>query len=108
MARGKRTDPLAAVLAKVMAEMGFETGLISEVAKLPKTTVTDITGGNGRWREMPQKELFEITRLRVRVAIERVADDLAMQAITRLEEKIKRASLIETCSILNALSRIGG
>jgi len=108
MARGKRTDPTAAVLAKVMAEMGFEPGLITEVSRLPRGTVNDIIRGHGPWREMPQNELFEITRLRARRAIENVANDLVMKAVTRLEEKIKKASLMESCSILDALVRIGG
>lgn len=108
MPRGKRTDPTAAVLAKVMGEMGFEPGLIAEVARLPRGTVNDIIRGHGPWREIPQNELFERTRERLRTAIESVADSLAMTAISRLEEKINNASLIEACSILSALSRIGG
>lgn len=108
MARGKRTDPTAAVLAKVMGEMGFESGLIAEVTRIPRGTVNDIIRGHGPWGEMPQNELFEITRLRARRAIENVADDLGMKAVARLEEKIEKASIIELCSILNALGRIGG
>ncbi len=107
MARGKRTDPTAAVLAKVMGEMGFEPGLIAEIVGLKRSTVNDIIRGNGPWSQTSQNELLERTRLRLRRAIENVADDLAMKAIARLEEKIEKASIIELCSILNALGRIG-
>lgn len=108
MARGKRTDPTAAVLAKVMAEMGFEPGLIAKVTRLARGTVNDIIRGHGVWSQIPQGELFETTRLRVRAAIENAADDLAMKAIAGLEEKIKRASLMESLNILEVMARIGG
>lgn len=108
MARGKRTDLTAAVLAKVMWEMGFEPGLIAGVTGLPRGTVNDIIRGHGPWSQTPQSELFETTRLKVRAAIENVVDESVMKAIARLEEKIEKASVIELCSILNALGRIGG
>lgn len=107
MARGKRTNPTAAILAKVMAEVGFEIGLISEVIGLPRGTVKDIVNGHGAWSQMPQNEAFEAIRVRMKTAIENVADDLAMKVITRLEEKIEKASFMEACSILGALARIG-
>jgi predicted transcriptional regulator len=108
LARGKRTDPTAAVLAKVMAEMGFEPEMIAQITGIPRSTVNDIIQGHGPWSQMPQTELFETTRLRVRRAIESVADELAVKAIVRLEEKIKSASVLEACSIFDALTRIGG
>jgi integrase len=70
MARGKRTDPAAAVLAKVMHQMGFNLELITTASGLPRATVKDIVEGNGPWRQMPQTELFEITRLRLLRAID--------------------------------------
>ena len=88
--------------------MGFEPGMIAEIVRLPRGTVTDIIRGNGPWRDTPQNELVETTRLRVRRAIENTADDLAMKAIARLEEKIKNASVMESLSILEALARKGG
>lgn len=93
MARGKRTDSTAAVLVRVMAEMGFEPGLITEVTGLRRSTVNDIIRGHGPWATIPQGELHEITRLQVRRAIENSADSLAMKAVARLEEKIEKASL---------------
>ena len=78
-----------------MAEMGFEPGLIGEVAGLPRGTVNDIIRGHGPWREMPNNQLVEITRLRLKAGIENAADSLAMKAMAKLEEKIKTASFME-------------
>ena len=104
MARGKQTDPTVAVLAKVMSEMGFDAGIIAGVVKLPRGTVADIIDGNGPWREMPQNEYFGIMRLRVKAALENVADDLAMKAMAKLEAKLETASYTEALSIFNAVS----
>jgi hypothetical protein len=95
LARGKRTDSTAAVLAKVMAEMGFELGLIATASGLPRGTVKDIIQGHGLWREMPQNELFEITRLRLIKAIDDCVYDFGMKAMAKLEEKMKTASFME-------------
>ena len=54
MARGRRTDPTAAVLTKVMHEMGFPPAWIAELAQLPRKTVDDIVRGRGPWAEMPR------------------------------------------------------
>jgi predicted transcriptional regulator len=62
MARGKQTDPTAAVLAKVMHEMGFPPAWIAELAQIPRKTVDDIIKGNGPWAEMPRNELHDRIR----------------------------------------------
>ncbi len=49
MARGRRTDPASAVLAKVMHEMGFPPAWIAELSQIPRKTVDDIIKGNGPW-----------------------------------------------------------
>jgi len=51
---------------------------------------------------------LEVTRLRLRRAIENSADSLAMKAIAGLEEKIKNASYLELISAFDVLARIGG
>jgi len=60
MARGKRTDPTAAILAKVMHEMGFDSGIIASVAGLPRRTVADIIGGGGPWALMLTAEALRL------------------------------------------------
>jgi len=55
MARGKRTDPAAAVLAKVMHRMGFTLELITTASGLPRGTVKTSFKGMDRgdgWRTM--------------------------------------------------------
>jgi hypothetical protein len=91
-----------------MAEMGFEPGTIVEVTGLARGTVNDIIRGHGSWGEMADNELITRTSERVRRAIENAADTLALKAMARLEDKIEKATLMEACSILNALGRIGG
>jgi hypothetical protein len=108
MARGKRTDPAHAMLVKVMAEMGFESGMIAEIAPLKRSTVNDIIRGHGTWAQMPQSELFGRTRLRVRAGIENAAESVAIQAIARLHEKIKTASITEALSVCEAPAKMGG
>jgi plasmid maintenance system antidote protein VapI len=49
MASGEPTDPTVAVLAKVMGEMGFESGLIAEVTGVPRGTISDIVRGHNIW-----------------------------------------------------------
>jgi hypothetical protein len=95
MARGKRTDSTAAVLAKVMAEMGFDLGLIVTASRLPRGTINDIVQGNGPWQQVPRSELFEITRLQLIRAIDDCVYDFGMKAMAKLEEKIKTASFTE-------------
>ena len=53
MARGNKTDPIAAVLAKVMYEMGFPPAWIAELSHISRKTVDDTIKGNGpRCHEM--------------------------------------------------------
>jgi len=107
MARGKRTDPTVAVLVMVMFDMGFEPGMIAELAGVPRGTVNDIIVGNGPWSETPPSELFETTKVRIRNAIEDAAAALAIRILARLEEKIEKASLMESLSIWDALTAKG-
>ena len=99
---------MAAVLAKVMHEMGFEPGMIAEITRLPRGTVTDIIRGNGPWRDTPQNELVETTRLRVRRAIENASDSLAMKAMARLDEKLSNASFMESLAIFDVMAKVIG
>jgi len=62
MARGKKTDPIAALLAKVMYEMGFPPAWIAELSHIPRKTVDDIIKGNGTWSQMPRNELHNTAR----------------------------------------------
>ena len=106
MARGKRTDPTAANLAKVMWEMGFEPGIITKVAGLRRSTVNDIIQGHGPWQQMPQNELYELTRLRLIRVLDEYVYDFGMRAMQRLEEKMKTASFMELISFAHvALNR---
>ncbi len=52
MASGEPTDPTVAVLAKVMGEMGFESGLIAEVTGVPRGTISDIVRGHNIWQDL--------------------------------------------------------
>ena len=106
MARGKRTDPTAAVLAKVMHEMGFELWLIITASGLPRGTVKDIIHGNGAWRRMAHNEFYELTRLRLIRVIDESLYDLGMKAMGKLEERMKTASFKELLGIVDvALNR---
>ena len=82
--------------------------LIPQVADLPRQTVNDIVQGRGIWRELPRNELYSTLRERLITDLENVADGLAMKAIARLEEKLSKASIMESLAIFDALSRIGG
>ena len=95
MARGKRTDPIAAILAKVMHEMGFELGLIVTASGLPRGTVKDITEGAGPWREMPRNELYDLTRERLTASIDAMLYNVATKAMANLERKLETASFME-------------
>ena len=92
MARGKRTDPTAAILAKVMGDMGFETGIIATVAELPRGTVKDIIQGNGPWALVPHNELYDLTKSRLTALIELIVNDVAMKAMAKMEQKVETAS----------------
>ncbi len=107
MARGKRTDPTQAVLVTVMAEMGFDPGLISKVVGLPRGTVANIILGSGPWSTTPESELTERTRIRVIQVIDSVAYGLGMKVIAKINDKIKVASFPELMSIAGAMIRIG-
>jgi hypothetical protein len=107
MARGKRTDPAVAVLVMVMADMGFEPGMIAELAGVPRGTVNDIILGNGPWSTMPKNELTARTRVRVLEAIDSVAYGLGMKVLAKINEKTKTASIPELLSIAGAMMEIG-
>jgi hypothetical protein len=47
--RGRRTNLAQAVLARVLAEMGFEPWEIASLTGLPRRTVKDISHGKGAW-----------------------------------------------------------
>ena len=107
MARGKLTDPTVAVLVMVMAELGFEPGMIAELAGLPRGTVNDIILGNGPWSTTPETELIERTRVRLIEAIDSVAYCLGMKVLAKINEKTKTASIPELLSITGAMIEIG-
>src|SRR3990172_3335703 len=107
MARGKRTDPAVAVLVMVMADMGFESGMIAELAGVPRGTVNDIILGNGPWSTRPENELTERTRIRLIEAIDSVAFSLGMKVLAKINEKTKTASIPELLSIAGAMIGIG-
>ncbi len=62
MARGKRTVLTRATLALVLFEIGFEPGMVAEVAELPRSTVTDILQGNGPWCRLAETEVYRDAR----------------------------------------------
>ena len=103
MARGKRTDPAVAALVMVMADLGFEPGMIAELAGLPRGTVNDIILGNGPWSTIPENELTERTRIRVIQTIDSVAYGLGMKVLAKINEKTKTASIPELLSIAGAM-----
>jgi predicted transcriptional regulator len=104
--RGKRTDPTAAVLAKVMREMGFPPAWIAELSQIPRKTVDDIIKGNGPWSQMPRNELYDRTREHLSVLIEQVAYSSANKVMERLQAKIDKASYMEIVSILGTVTNI--
>jgi predicted transcriptional regulator len=106
MARGRRTDPASAVLAKVMHEMGFPPGWIAELSQIPRKTVDDIIKGNGPWSQMPRNELYDRTREQLKLLIEQVAYISAMKVMERLQAKIDKASYMEIVSTMSALADI--
>ena len=107
MSRGKRTDPTVAVLVMVMADMGFEPGMIAQLAGVPRGTVNDIILGNGPWSTTPESELTERTRIRVIQLIDSAAHDLGMKVLAKINEKTKTASIPELLSIAGAMIEIG-
>lgn len=107
MSRGKRTDPAVAVLVMVMAELGFEPGMIAELAGVPRGTVNDIIFGNGPWSTTPETELMERTRIRVIQAIDSVAYGLGMKVLAKINEKTQTSSIPELLSIAGAMMEIG-
>jgi hypothetical protein len=106
MARGRRTDPTAAVLAKVMHEMGFPAAWISELSHVPRKTVDDIINGRGPWAEMPRNELCDRTREQLRLLIERMSYSLALKVMESLQAKIDKASYAEIVSTMSVLTNI--
>ncbi|MFQ5853426.1 MAG: hypothetical protein ACE5JU_22940 [Candidatus Binatia bacterium] len=106
MARRRKTDPGKATLARVMGEMGFGVALISQIADLPRQTVNDIVQGRGIWRELPRNELYATLRERLITNLENCAGTLAMQAMTKLEQKMETASYIELIGIFDVTSNL--
>jgi hypothetical protein len=106
MARGKQTDPTAAVLAKVMHEMGFPPAWIAELSQIPRKTVDDIIKGNGPWGQMPRNELHDRTREQLEVLIEQIAYGSANKVMERLQAKIDNASYTEIISTMSVLTNI--
>jgi hypothetical protein len=107
MSRGKRTDPAVAVLVMVMADLGFEPGMIAELAGVARGTVNDIILGSGPWSTTPESELTERTRIRVIQLIDSAAHDLGMKVLAKINEKTKTASVPELLSIAGAMIEIG-
>jgi hypothetical protein len=106
MARGRRTDPTTAGLAKVMHEMGFPPAWIAELSQIPRKTVDDIIKGNGPWSQMPRNELYDRTREQLRLLIEQMSYSLAMKVMERLQAKIEKASYMDIVSTMSALTNI--
>lgn len=107
MSRGKRTDPAVAVLVMVMADLGFDPAMITELTGVPRGTVNDIVLGNGPWSTTPETELTERTRIRVLQVIDSAAHDLGMKVLAKINEKTKTASIPELLSIAGAMIGIG-
>jgi hypothetical protein len=106
MARGRRTDPTAAVLAKVMHEMGFPPAWIAELSQIPRKTVDDIIKGNGPWAEMPRNELCDRAREQLKLLIEQITYSSAMKVMERLQAKIDKASYMEMVNTMGVLTNI--
>jgi hypothetical protein len=106
MPRGRRTNLVQAVLARVLAEMGFEPWEIASLTGLPRRTVTDIAHGKGTWSATtgPENELVDIIRLRVIETIDSVAYGLALKAMAKLNQRMDTASSLE---LINYAGRLG-
>ena|SRR5262245_30568718 len=104
MVRGRRTDPTAAVLAKVMHEMGFLPAWITELSHIPRKTVDD--KGNGPWGQMPRNQLYDRTREQLRLLIEQMSYSMASKVMQRLHAKIDNASYTEIMSTMSVLTNI--
>jgi len=108
MARGKRTDPTAAILVTVMHQMGFTLELITTASGLPRGTVKDIIQGNGPWGQMAYNEFYKLTRQRLIRVIDEGAYELGMNAMARLRERMKTASFTELMGIMDVALNIRG
>jgi hypothetical protein len=97
MARGGRTDPASAVLAKVMHDMGFPPAWIAELSHVPRKTVDDIINGRGPWSQMPRNELYDSTREQLKVLIEQVAYGSAMKVWRDCKPKLRRHRTWKLC-----------
>ena len=89
-----------------MGDMGFGVALISQVTDLPRQTVNDIVHGRGIWREFPRIELYATLRERLITDLENCAGTLAMQAMSKMEEKIKTGSFMELIGIFDATTNL--
>jgi hypothetical protein len=105
MARGKRTDPIQAELVRVLAEMGFEPGLISSMTGIARGTVRDIAERKGRWAAIQHNELTAKIRAQVIEVIDTLVYGLAMKAMAKLDERMKTASFLELMSTADVLVR---
>jgi hypothetical protein len=103
MARGKRTDPIQAEIVKILAEMGFEPGLISSMTGIARGTVKDISERKGRWAAMQHNELTARIRSQMIAVIDSLVYGLAMKAMAKLDEEMKTASYLELVSVANVL-----
>jgi hypothetical protein len=89
-----------------MGEVGFPVALISEITELPRQTVNDIVQGRCVWQEMPRNELYATLRERLITDLENCAGALAMQTISKLEQKMETASFMELMTISAAMADI--
>ena len=97
---------MAAILVTVMHQMGFNLELITTASGLPRGTVKDIIQGNGPWGQMAYNEFYKVTRQRLIRAIDEGAYELGMNAMAKLEERMKTASFTELLGIVDvALNR---
>ncbi len=105
MPRGRRTGPEIAILARVLVDTGFESGLVSELVGLPRATVNDIARGRNGWDRVRQGETFKQIEARVKAVVERHALDLTEKVMSKLGEKISQASITEALNIYQALTK---
>ena len=104
MARGKRTELIAALAVKAMAELGYWPSLIGEALGVASATVTDIIQARGPWQELSCNAQFEPLKTRFKQAMEEGEVALAIQALARLESKLSNASFWECLSVFQVVT----
>ena len=92
----------------VLFEMGFEPGMIAELAGLPRGTVNDIIMANGSWYELTETELYRTTRRQVIKKISEMAESLAMKVLAKVNQRIEKADSFESLRIAESLLRVEG